>query len=715
MINHVAYGTRLRISAVRLASVVLAAVLPMIGGAGAAAQTTKLSETRIQKGLIAAGVLDKPVGAAKSHELSQALVRYRQIYTGGTATDTEPDEIAAFADALKRDFGLVEVKDRVGRVILVPRKLTARTDEPDATQSFYRSRFSEAQFYTFRWKLQRNPPSEMLRAILLKARDANILSVAQSNRAFTVHLRDHRVSSRTGKKTPRFQYKTAFTAGGYLTGLYVTYLDRPSRDFEVPSFLAPLIRHWTVPDTVLAPLTAAERTEALNGWMDGRFLSSDQRRELADLITQSDSQPTMGAVTTLVRLWVWRKSLSMLSHWISAAFEETNRWASVPIETCVNSRGVMQKHRDVRVVVATNRQLTPELKAGNKDATTWFTTNVSAGNAMHIVCASISVPNDTTTHTSLETRFRKDWIGNTTVLGADDTKLFRVRSSKLLRSVPATASAHRLRLLDRERWLFPSESRALVFVHGYNTSFQYALMRIAQLAATIEYPGRVYLFSWPSAEEMQKYMADMDSAERSEVHLAGFLRAIFRDPTLRKLDIIAHSMGSQLIVRALGDLRDVFYARDDIRIGEIILAAPDVATEVFAEKVREVSYLADGITVYGSAKDKALRASQSLRGTSPRLGQLTRGADVPLPKVRMIDATSPSNICNGWGYVQIEHNYFGDNPVLLQHIESVLERGLRKTAKADKVEKSVIEKIGDNHFRLKLPDPNCWFHRTAAE
>ncbi len=47
-----------------------------------------------------------------------------------------------------------------------------------------------------------------------------------------------------------------------------------------------------------------------------------------------------------------------------------------------------------------------------------------------------------------------------------------------------------------------SVSSALVFIHGYNTSFKEALFTVAQIAAATDYPGRVYMYSWPSAASM---------------------------------------------------------------------------------------------------------------------------------------------------------------------------------------------------------------------
>ena len=42
------------------------------------------------------------------------------------------------------------------------------------------------------------------------------------------------------------------------------------------------------------------------------------------------------------------------------------------------------------------------------------------------------------------------------------------------------------------------KDQALVFVHGYNTAFDHALYRAAQIAYDLQFDGAVFLYSWPS-------------------------------------------------------------------------------------------------------------------------------------------------------------------------------------------------------------------------
>ena len=61
--------------------------------------------------------------------------------------------------------------------------------------------------------------------------------------------------------------------------------------------------------------------------------------------------------------------------------------------------------------------------------------------------------------------------------------------------------------------------QALLFVHGYNVTFESALYRTAQIAFDLEFDGVPFLFSWPSKGDFQSYRADLDRANGCKRHL----------------------------------------------------------------------------------------------------------------------------------------------------------------------------------------------------
>ena len=61
-----------------------------------------------------------------------------------------------------------------------------------------------------------------------------------------------------------------------------------------------------------------------------------------------------------------------------------------------------------------------------------------------------------------------------------------------------------------------SEARAaMLFIHGYNVSFEDAIFRTAQLAVDLKFPGAAMAFSWPSYADPVKYTFDEQNAEVS--------------------------------------------------------------------------------------------------------------------------------------------------------------------------------------------------------
>ena len=171
-----------------------------------------------------------------------------------------------------------------------------------------------------------------------------------------------------------------------------------------------------------------------------------------------------------------------------------------------------------------------------------------------------------------------------------------------------------------------------VYVHGYNTSFQEALYRLAQLATDSRLDGAPVLFSWPAHESVAAYLADRDGADYSRDALVGLLSDLTvgrspNDPVM----VLGHSMGGRLVVEALRQLR--LTGRGDVldRL-EVVLAAPDIDIDVFRTQVAVIGKQRHPITVLISSDDRALKASARLANSRTRLGQ----ADVNDPAIQRL-------------------------------------------------------------------------------
>ena len=207
-----------------------------------------------------------------------------------------------------------------------------------------------------------------------------------------------------------------------------------------------------------------------------------------------------------------------------------------------------------------------------------------------------------------------------------------------------------------------TESSALVFVHGYNVSFDEAILRAAQIGIDLEFKGLISAFSWASHDSVFDYMADEETVELAVPHLVSFLTALKDVVGIKSINIIAHSMGNRAVLRALGDLfRNQRWSAD-----EIVFAAPDVDADRFRLAVDGLRGLCSRYTLYGSSNDQAIAISKRLRGGFPRAGD--GGNDILVMNgVDTVDASSTGRNLFGFG-----HSYFASKRSIISDLQRVV-------------------------------------------
>ncbi len=187
----------------------------------------------------------------------------------------------------------------------------------------------------------------------------------------------------------------------------------------------------------------------------------------------------------------------------------------------------------------------------------------------------------------------------------------------------------------------------LVFVHGFNTSFQDAAFRFAQIVWDLRFDGLPVLFSWPSRGIVQDYVYDRDSALGAGPQLVEVLQKIAAQNNIRKIHILAHSMGNFCLLDGLANHLPVLKA---IRLGEIVMAAPDIDRDLYKQRVIAIRPEADGMTLYASAADRALAISKRLAGDIPRAGDIFEGEPILVDGVDAIDVTFVGEEMFGLGH-----------------------------------------------------------------
>jgi len=89
----------------------------------------------------------------------------------------------------------------------------------------------------------------------------------------------------------------------------------------------------------------------------------------------------------------------------------------------------------------------------------------------------------------------------------------------------------------------PRNRRVLVYVHGFNNSFDDSVYQLAQIAYDSGADAAPILFTWPSRGSIFEYGYDRESANFSRDALEETLRRIARDPGVGEITVMAHSMG----------------------------------------------------------------------------------------------------------------------------------------------------------------------------
>lgn len=168
-------------------------------------------------------------------------------------------------------------------------------------------------------------------------------------------------------------------------------------------------------------------------------------------------------------------------------------------------------------------------------------------------------------------------------------------------------------------------SDTLIYVHGYNYSFQESLFQAAKVAYDGKLSETPILFSWPSEGSVTGYVADKDAATYARDDLAKLLRDLKKPRTKSRVTLFGHSMGAWLVVEALRQLR--ISGQDDVlhRIDQVVLAAPDIDIDLFKRQVETIGPLARPMIVLNSTDDRALAVSGRIGGSRARLGSIDKG------------------------------------------------------------------------------------------
>ena len=159
----------------------------------------------------------------------------------------------------------------------------------------------------------------------------------------------------------------------------------------------------------------------------------------------------------------------------------------------------------------------------------------------------------------------------------------------------------------------------------------------------------------------------------SRDELEELLNMLAKDPAVGEIDILAHSMGTWLVMETLRQMA----IRDrhiPAKIDDVILASPDIDVDVFENELADMRKKAPKITLFVSREDRALAASRWVWGSDGRRGALDPQAE-PYKTRLSAEHVSVVDLSEHEAGDTFSHNKFADRPEVVRLLGQRLENG----------------------------------------
>lgn len=241
----------------------------------------------------------------------------------------------------------------------------------------------------------------------------------------------------------------------------------------------------------------------------------------------------------------------------------------------------------------------------------------------------------------------------------------------------AVTDVRQLETQDMPAWFKNHTRRArrvFVFVHGFNTSFDRAVFRFAQLAYDSDAQAAPVLFSWPSRGRIFDYKRDTDNASYSRSDLAYLLNVAVDSPEVGEITVLAHSLGSWVAVEAIRQL-GLQHHGVPAKIRNLILASPDLDVGVFRRQVEDMGPRRPHITLFVSQTDQALRLSAFLTRGMTRLGAIDPMAEAYAAKLEGLQGVTVLDLSGLRSNDRLNHDLYAQSPEVVRLIGDRLIKG----------------------------------------
>ncbi|MEW6257584.1 MAG: alpha/beta hydrolase [Pseudomonadota bacterium] len=276
------------------------------------------------------------------------------------------------------------------------------------------------------------------------------------------------------------------------------------------------------------------------------------------------------------------------------------------------------------------------------------------GQGLDFATVTLTVP---PTHKTGAIEWPKQAPGNPATDMVVHEAVYRDSEAQFLQEVNAELAKH------------PKGQRdVFLFVHGYNTLFSEALYRLTQMAHDADATAVPVLFTWASRGKTEDYVYDNNSATAARDELERTI-ALLTKSNADHISILAHSMGNWVTVEALRQMKIDGTMIPPNRIGNIILAAPDIDVDVFKSQLKRFGKPQKPFVVIVSHDDKALRISDLLAGGKQRLGSYKNDQELVELGAVVVDMTDVKSDGDG-----LNHGKFAQLAGLRSQLRQTLEQ-----------------------------------------
>ena len=236
----------------------------------------------------------------------------------------------------------------------------------------------------------------------------------------------------------------------------------------------------------------------------------------------------------------------------------------------------------------------------------------------------------------------------------------------------------------RRRLALAPKPEVVLFVHGYNNDFENAAQTLAELWHFLGREHVPILYTWPAGRGGPSgYIYDRESGEFTVHHLKNLIRSLSGIPEIKRIHMIAHSRGTDVLSSAIRELALVARAAgetasDKLRDSHVVLAAPDLDLDVVSQRIvaEQLGREAKNITVYTSDEDKAIGLAERLFKSAARIGRLG------VEDLQADDLAAMEKI-EGISFIDLQesksvtgHSYFHSNPAASSDLILLVRYGL---------------------------------------